>query len=308
MKAVMALATVAAAAAIAVVATNTAIVLADAAFLGFAFTQVAMFGHDVGHRQAFRGSRTNYVARFICGNFLLGVSHSWWNTKHNQHHATPNHLEKDPDVRFPIVVFSASQIASRGRALRPLIAFQAFVFPLLFPFQALNMRFTSVGHLLSGVASKPILQGIVMAGHFALYGALLVNLGSWQIALAFFAIHHAAFGLYNSSVFASNHKGMPVIEGDARPDFLREQVITARNVHGQPLTDFLYGGLNYQIEHHLFPTMPRKNLRRAQVIVRAFCEQRGIPYHATGLFASYREGFLHLHRASASLRRGASPA
>jgi fatty acid desaturase len=101
---------------------------------------------------------------------------------------------------------------------------------------------------------------------------------------------------------------MPLAARSASPGFLREQVLTARNIRGNPIVDLLYGGLNYQIEHHLFPTMPRCNLRKAQPIVEAFCRDLGIGYHSTGLFASYREILAHLHRESASLRGARMPA
>ena len=87
-----------------------------------------------------------------------------------------------------------------------------------------------------------------------------------------------------------------------RLDCLREQVLTSRNVAAHPITDFWYGGLNYKIEHHLFQTMPRCNLRKAQPLIERFCLERGISYHSTGLFTSYREVLSHLHRESASLR------
>jgi fatty acid desaturase len=305
LKSVIALGMVGAAVAVAVLVSNPIIVLLDAVFLAFASTQVALLAHDVGHRQGYRGRRTNLIGRYFFGNLMLGVSHTWWSTKHNQHHATPNHLEKDPDILFPFVVFSPEQIASKKRFLRPLIAIQAFVFVTVLPLQAANMRVSSIQHLFSPAARQSVLQGLLISTHFALYGLLLFSLGSWPLALGFFAVHQGVFGLYNSSVFASNHKGMTVIsEGESRLDFLREQVTTSRNVHGRALTDFWYGGLNYQIEHHLFPTMARNRLAEAQRIVKAFCDERGVPYHATGLFASYREGFSHLHRASASLRNG----
>jgi fatty acid desaturase len=69
--------------------------------------------------------------------------------------------------------------------------------------------------------------------------------------------------------------------------------------------DGVFGGLNYQIEHHLFPHMPRPNLRRAQPIVRDFCARHGISYMQTGVFASYAIVLRHLHDAGAPLRRAA---
>lgn len=274
---------------------------------GFAFTQVALLAHDVGHRQAFRGPRKNWVARYIFGNLLLGVSASWWNDKHNQHHATPNHVDLDPDIQFPMLIFSAEQLESRPRWLRPIIAVQAFALLALIPFQALNMRIQSIQHLFQPKAKLPVLQGVLITGHFAIYGVILYFIG-WPGALIFAIAHQATFGVYNSSVFASNHKGMPVLNGHEGKDFFREQVVTSRNVTGHRLTDFWYGGLNYQIEHHLFPTMPRNNLAKAQAIVRAYCEEVGVDYHSTGLWESYREVLSHLHKTSAPLRRGEAQA
>lgn len=302
-KSIVALATLVAAISASLVAPNWWLLMGAAVFLGFAFTQVALLAHDVGHRQGFRGRRVNRIARAVFGNVLLGVSHSWWNQKHNQHHATPNHIDMDPDIQFSMLVFSSEQIRSRARIWHPVIAVQAFVLLLLLPFQGLNMRLISIGHLFSGKAELPWLQGMLFCVHFAAYGVLLWAIG-WPLALPFALVHQGTFGLYNSSVFASNHKGMPLTADGRRQDFLREQVLTSRNVLGHPAMDFWYGGLNYQIEHHLFPTMPRCNLRKVQPVVEAFCKERGISYHATGLLESYREVLTHLHRESAPLRRG----
>ena len=307
LKTIIATGCLAASAVIAVFAPNWWILLLDAAFMGFASTQIALLAHDIGHKQGYRGRRTNRIARSLFGNVFLAVSHSWWNDKHNQHHATPNHLDMDPDIQFPMIVFASEQIASRKRFFRPLIAIQAFVLLFLLPFQALNMRIISLQHLFSPKAERPWVQASLLVSHFAGYGVLLYFIG-WPWAVPFVLIHQGVFGLYNSSVFASNHKGMPIVQESDRKDFLREQVLTSRNVSGHPLTDFWYGGLNYQIEHHLFPNMPRCNLRKAQPLIEKFCRDRGISYHATSLFTSYREVLSHLHKESASLRGGAPAA
>ena len=114
-------------------------------------------------------------------------------------------------------------------------------------------------------------------------------------AVVFLVVQQGLFGVYLGASFAPNHKGMPVVGKDEKVDFLRRQVLTSRNIRGSGLTDLALGGLNYQIEHHLFPSMPRPNLRHAQAPVRAFCAQRGIPYSETGLLASYGQVLRHLH-------------
>ena len=105
------------------------------------------------------------------------------------------------------------------------------------------------------------------------------------------------------SIFAPNHKGMPILTGDDRPDFLRRQVLTSRNVRGGWFTDVALGGLNYQIEHHLFPSMPSPHLRKAQVIVRRYCAELGVDYLETSLITSYRQALASLHHAGAPIRQ-----
>lgn len=277
-------------------------VIAASVFLGFTSTQVALLAHDIGHRQAFRGRKQNAVARVLVGNVVLGVSHTWWNTKHNQHHATPNHVDKDPDIQFPMLAFSAEQVASRPRIFRSLIRAQAYLLAVLMPFQAVNMRLNSLGTIRAIGLRRAWPEALGIIAHVALYAVLLALLDSWVMALTFAVVHHAVFGVYNSTVFASNHKGMPLIKEGERLDFFREQVITSRNINRHPITDFWYGGLNYQIEHHLFPNMPRCNLSKAQVIIRDFCASKGVEYHSASVVETYREVFGHLNEVGKAPR------
>ena len=114
-------------------------------------------------------------------------------------------------------------------------------------------------------------------------------------------VHQALFGVYLGLTFAPNHKGMP--HPDGTEDFLRKQVLTSRNVRGGWLVDTALGGLNHQIEHHLFPAMPTPNLRKAQPIVQAYCAEIGVPYEVTGLGDSYAQAFRHLHDVGPSCGR-----
>jgi fatty acid desaturase len=95
---------------------------------------------------------------------------------------------------------------------------------------------------------------------------------------------------------------MPILPASDKTDFLRRQVLTSRNVDGGWLTDFVLGGLNYQIEHHLFPSMPRPNLRRAQALVAAFCADHDVPYMRTSLLESYTQALRHLDRVGRPTR------
>jgi fatty acid desaturase len=107
-------------------------------------------------------------------------------------------------------------------------------------------------------------------------------------AFAFLAVQLAVFGLYMGSSFAPNHVGMPLVSVKLKLDFLRRQVLMSRNISGGPLISVFMGGLNYQIEHHLFPSMARPYLRKAQPLVAAYCAAQGVPYTCTTLWQSYR--------------------
>jgi fatty acid desaturase len=107
------------------------------------------------------------------------------------------------------------------------------------------------------------------------------------MACAFIGVQLAVFGFYMGASFAPNHKGMPVLPANSRVDFLSRQVLTSRNISGGRFMDILLGGLNRQVEHHLFPDMARPQLHKATAIVRQYCDTHGIPFTETTLTASY---------------------
>ncbi|MGW2419564.1 fatty acid desaturase family protein [Streptomyces sp. NPDC001709] len=277
--------------------------LAVAAFLALVFGQVALVAHDLAHRQVFRRGRPSETWGRLFGNLGIGMSYGWWMNKHTRHHANPNHEELDPDVAPDILVWSKAQ-ARDSRGLARLIGgHQAWLFFPLLTLEGFNLHVASVRALRSPSMKHRTLEGGLLFLHLAAYVSALFLVLTPGKAVAFLAVHQCLFGVYLGCTFAPNHKGMPTLTGDERPDFLRRQVLTSRNVRGGPLTDVMLGGLNYQIEHHLFPSMPTPHLRRAQVIVREYCAEIGVPYHETGLIQSYREALTHMHRVGEPIRR-----
>ncbi len=269
--------------------------LLTAGFLGVMFTQLAFLGHDVGHKQVFRTRRAADAFGLLAGNFGVGLSLGWWLDKHNRHHAHPNDLERDPDVRAGALVFDASQVRERRGLARALTAAQAYLFLPMLLLEALNLHVSSARALRGGTVRTPWLEGVLLALHLATYVVLVALVLPLGQALAFVAIQQGVFGLYMGLSFAPNHKGMPMERPEDNWDYLRRQVITSRNIRGGPVVDFLLGGLNYQIEHHLFPSMPRPSLRRVQPLVRAFCAERGIPYVECSAAGSYGQAISHLN-------------
>jgi fatty acid desaturase len=266
------------------------------------FGQVALVSHDLAHRQVFRTRKLSEIGGFIAGNLGIGMSYGWWMDKHTRHHANPNHEELDPDVAPDILVWSDDQArASRGIP-RFLGRWQAYLFFPLLLLEGMNLHVSGVRALGNPKLRRRGVEATLLFTHFACYLAALFLVLSPGKALLFLVVHQALWGLYMGSIFAPNHKGMPTLSGDDRPDFLRRQVLTSRNVRGNWLVDNALGGLNYQIEHHLFPSMPSPHLRRAQPIVREYCAELGVPYTETGLVDSYAQALRHLHQVGAPLR------
>lgn len=284
-----------------IVADNLWLLLLNAAFLAFVFVQLAFIGHDAGHLQMFHSNRKDeVVGLIIC--FLLGMDRSWWVEKHNRHHAYPNNVDLDPDADFPVLAFTSEQAVRKRGVYRLIVKYQSFLFFPMLCFESFGLRLAGVQYLLRTKAKYPVAEPLLMALHFVVYlGVVFYLLSAWQ-GILFIVVHQMLFGLYISSVFAPNHKGMLVLDKDSQLDFLQRQVLTSRNVKSNPFTDFWYGGLNYQIEHHLFLNMPRNKLREAQKTVKAFCQANGLSYHETTILQSYREILQHLHQVSAPLR------
>jgi fatty acid desaturase len=279
--------------------------LAVAAFLAVAYTQIAFLGHDAGHRQIFASRRANYRLGLLLGNLGVGMSYGWWIDKHTRHHAAPNQIDADPDIDVGALVFTSEQAKGRSAAGRWLSRAQAYLFVPMLLLEGVNLHVSGL-RALSGDAIAPGRARLGEIGLFAVHvvsylGAVFLILSPWQ-ALAFIAVHQALFGLYMGSSFAPNHKGMPVLSGSEQLDYIQRQVLTSRNVRGNPLTDFALGGLNYQIEHHLFPNMPRPSLRHAQHLIRSYCTDLHIGYTETSLLASYVLALRHLNQLGAPLR------
>ena len=269
-----------------------------AVFLAVMCTQTAFIGHDAGHGQITRSRRAGDLIGRIHGNLLTGLCYGWWTTKHNRHHAHPNQVGHDPDIVSKALTFTTDQAAARRPAGAWVARHQAWLFFPMLLLEGLNLHAAGVRAVLGRRRIKlRLTEAALLALHIAVYlTAVLVVLSPVQ-ALAFVAVQQGLFGLYMGCSFAPNHKGMPILAQDERLDYLRGQVLTSRNIRGGWLTDFVLGGLNYQIEHHLFPSMPRPTLRRAQAPVRGFCAELGIPYTETGLLDSYGQVLGHLRAA-----------
>jgi fatty acid desaturase len=275
-----------------------------AVFFAVMFTQLSFIGHDAGHKQIFHSRRTNDAVGYLHGG-LVGLSYDWWVGKHTRHHANPNHEDDDPDIDMPALAFTRDQARNKHGVQRWVARHQAYLFFPMLLAEGLNLHWASIRHVWRGDGRARATELGLLLAHVTVYLTAVFTVLSPLTGIVFIAVHQGLWGVYMGCSFAPNHKGMPTLPEGHQLDYLRKQVLTSRNVRGGRWVDFALGGLNYQIEHHLFPSMPRPNLRRAQVLVENFCARHGIDYAQCGLLRSYGYVIRHLHDVGAPLRRAA---
>jgi fatty acid desaturase len=276
-----------------------------AAALGLVLTQLAFLTHETAHRQVFASGPLNDRVGRLLANAVVGISYSWWMTKHTRHHANPNQVGKDPDVAPGVISFTEEAAAEHRGFLGAITRRQGWLFFPLLTLEGLNLHVTAVRSLLSGppedrAARRRELVTILV--RLTVYVAVVFWVLPLGLGFAFLGVQLAVFGVYMGATFAPNHKGMAMIPAGSRIDFLSKQVLTSRNVRGGAWMSVLMGGLNLQVEHHLFPSMPRPHLARARVIVREHCARLGMPYTETSLLASYAIVVRYLNRVGLAAR------
>jgi fatty acid desaturase len=271
--------------------------------LGLIFTQFAFLGHEASHRQVVTSGPANDRIGRVLATMFVGISYSWWMNKHTRHHANPNKIGKDPDIEIDTVSFLAEDAATRRGLMAWITRRQGYLFFPLLLLEGLNLHLRSF----SGLFARRKVEGRwlelgLLGGRFACYLAIVFWLLPLGMAIAFLGVQLAVFGLYMGASFAPNHVGMPIVPRDAKLDFFSKQVRTSRNVSGGWWATVLMGGLNYQIEHHLFPSMPRPHLARARQLVREHCRTHDVPYTETSLLQAWGIVVRYLNRVGLAAR------
>lgn len=271
-----------------ILAENLLIVLGVAFLFAATRTQLGLLAHAAIHGQIFQSRGKNAVAGHAYG-FGIGFPTGWWEWKHNSlHHGSPNNADRDGDIQVIWVAFTPDQGAARNGFNRWMVERQNWtVIPVLF-LSAISMWFAGLNYLISPKERMKDrgIQWFLFWAHVGVYAALLILfLDSWLHIMVFVAVTMGIQGLYMGSIFATNHKGMEVLDDQTSKGlgFIRQQVPTSRDVRVPWFLRSLVGGLDYQIEHHLFPNMPESSLGKAQPLVQKFCVENNIPYTRTGL-------------------------
>ena len=230
-------------------------------------TQFGFLGHDAAHRQMFVSAAWNdWTARILSGAGA-GLSYGWWRGKHNLHHSAPNQEGRDPDIGPGAVAFTPEIVAERTGFSGWCARHQGWLFFPLLTLEGLSLHIAGIRTLLGSPIRHRVVELLLIGLRLVGFVAFLLVLLPPGKAAAFLAVQLAVFGLLLGGSFAPNHTGMPIVPEDLKIDFLQRQVLMSRNVKGNFLVNAAMGGLNYQIEHHLFPSMPRPHLKLVSPMV-----------------------------------------
>lgn len=313
---------------------NMAVHIASSLLLGLFWQQCGWLAHDFLHHQVFSQRKYGDVVGIFWGNLMQGFSMQWWKNKHNGHHAVPNlhnstvdSQDGDPDIdTMPLLAWSLKQAQSfrdlngnDSTFVKYAIKFQAFTyFPILLLARIswLNESFKTAFGLGGSTENAklelerrglqyPYLERTGIVLHYVWMFALTTGFGRFSIpySLMYFFIATCSSGLFLALVFGLGHNGMSVYDATTRPDFWKLQVTTTRNIiggHGIPqfFVDWFCGGLQYQVDHHLFPMMPRHNMAKCHKLVSSFCKEWGVKYHEADMYVGTIEVLQHLSRVS----------
>jgi len=254
--------------------------LLNACFAAFFTVQLGLLGHDLSHKGVFRSSPTNHFLALLVWSLGCGLSEGRWFSKHNAHHQSPNHIGYDPDIDIPFV-FSHTQATLRSPFLQKYIfPYQHILFWIGIWFVYPYNIFNSMHFLFREITWRSLFETVLIIIHFAITIGLTFWLLPPLVAILFNVTVFLMIGVYMAMIFAPNHKGEDMLAPEQVHNWVHQITLT-RNIFSTPFISYVFGGLEYQIEHHLFPSMSRFHYRDAQAIVKKFCQENSIPYHET---------------------------
>ena len=271
--------------------------------IAFVGMQFGYLGHDAGHRSISKNEFLNELIGHFSHSLFIGLSFNYWKFVHNQHHAEPNHPELDPDIKedkpFSLTKLKVNQ---RKGLARVITRYQSY---LLFPAFLLLMftkRIKSLKHIMAG-KKYTMMDIISITTHVLLFFTVIPYFIGFLKAITLYLIVSMQIGFYFGFAFIPNHVGMTILTGNEKISFIEKQVLTSRNIKSGWFLNLISGGLNYQIEHHLFPHISRKNLPKAKTIVKEFCARKNLPYKDSSLTEAWKDVFAYLDDIGKSARR-----
>ncbi|KAG8381810.1 hypothetical protein BUALT_Bualt05G0011400 [Buddleja alternifolia] len=266
--------------------------------MGFLWIQSGWLGHDSGHYQIMMSPKFNRFAQVLTGNCLAGISIAWWKWNHNAHHIACNSLDYDPDLQhMPFFAVSSKLFSSitsffYERTMqfdsfcRFLISNQHWTFYPVMCLARINLFAQSFILLFSKNKRVPHrrqeLFGLLV--FWVWYPLLVSRLPNWGERGIFVLSSFAITGIQHVQ-FCLNHFSTSVYVGPPKGnDWFEKQTSGSLDIECLSWMDWFHGGLQFQIEHHLFPRLPRNQLRKISPFVKDLCKKHGLPYNIASFY------------------------
>ncbi|CAF3476706.1 hypothetical protein SNK03_001975 [Fusarium graminearum] len=274
--------------------------ITSAIFLGLFWHQIMFSAHDAGHLAITSNFVTDTLIGMFIADFCCGLSIGWWKSSHNVHHLVTNAPEHDPDIQnVPLFATCPSFFKSLhstyydftfiwDAAADFLVPFQKYTYYPVMGIARFNLYLLSWLHVLSKKSSqlgksrawwiRPT-EITFMCCYWFLFGYCLLwrGLPDWTTRVIFVLVSHIITMPLHVQITLS-HWGMSTVDLGETESFAQRQLRTTMDVDCPAWMDFVHGGLQFQAVHHLFPRVPRHNLRKAQQMIREFCADTGVPY------------------------------
>jgi len=274
--------------------------MCGAALLGLFWQQIAFIGHDIGHNAISHDWATDNRWGLFFGNFATGIGIGWWKRSHNVHHIVCNSIENDPDIQHLPIMSVTNEAFGKwwstyhekwmitDSVTRFLVSYQHYLFYPIMAFARFNLYAQS--YILAFNMKEKIrnraYEIITLTGFITWLSALIyfipANTYGGYEKIAFLFLSHNIAGVLHVQICLS-HFAMDTYHGQAynddKDEWFRMQLATTLNINCYPWMDWFHGGLQFQIEHHLWPRLPRHELRYASELVQEFCKENNVYYH-----------------------------
>lgn len=278
-------------------------------FLGFFWHQLVFTAHDAGHMGITHDFTTDTIIGIIIADFLGGLSLGWWKRSHNVHHIVTNSPEHDPDIEhMPFFAISHrffdslrstyyNRIMSYDAFAKFTIRYQKYLYYPILTLGRFNLYRLSWEYLFLGLGPRKgpawwhrwfEIAGQVFFWTWFGYGVLYRSIPTAGDRVLFLMVSHMFTGILHLQITLS-HFAMSTADLGIQESFPQRMLRTTMDVDCPEWLDFFHGGLQFQAVHHLFPRIPRHNLRRTQKLVQEFCLEVGIPYALYGFVDGNKE-------------------
>jgi fatty acid desaturase 2 (delta-6 desaturase) len=262
-----------------------------AILLTTAQAQAGWSQHDFGHLSVFKNNRLNHWTQIFVLNFIKGASCDWWNYRHNNHHSKPNVLRKDPDIRLDYILIVGKVLPLEyGKKKKGYMPYQH---------QHWYFHFIMPPFLLPIYFNFEIPYFLIKRKRWSELFWMLMFFLRWEFMFAPLLGFWGALGLYMFVRFLESHwfvwttqmshLPMAVEYEKQQEDWVHMQLKATCNIEQSWFNDWFSGHLNFQIEHHLFPSMPRHNLHKAAPLVQSLCKKHGIEYQSKTLLRAFKD-------------------